>query len=148
MIFTNFLVGLPLMLLCLVIQVFVAHWCVTYYIGQVGKTTRGVFSGSRPLVIVMVAMMCGNFVQITLWGLLVVQLGEFADYYEAIYHSCVNFTSLGYGDVVMSKNWKLLGPLEAINGVLMLGMTAASLMVVLQHMIRSRLESAIKSTNA
>ena len=48
----------------------------------------------------------------------------------------MNFTSLGYGDIVMSKEWKLLGPLEAVNGVLMLGMTAAALMAILQHMIK------------
>ena len=48
----------------------------------------------------------------------------------------MNFTSLGYGDIVMSKEHKLLGPLEALNGVLMLGMTAAALMVILQHLIK------------
>jgi hypothetical protein len=47
----------------------------------------------------------------------------------------VNFTSLGYGDIVMSRERRLLGPLEAVNGVLMLGMTAAALMAILQHMI-------------
>ena len=47
-------------------------------------------------------------------------LGEFDQAYDAIYHSAVNFTSLGYGDIVMSRERKLLGPLEAVNGVLML----------------------------
>ena len=68
-------------------------------------------------------------------------LGEFTELYEAIYHSAVNFTSLGYGDVVMSKNWKLLGPLEAVNGVLMLAMTAAALMAILQQMIKTQLDA-------
>ena len=36
----------------------------------------------------------------------------------------------------MSKNWKLLGPLEAINGVLMLGMGAAALMAILQQLVK------------
>jgi galactitol-specific phosphotransferase system IIC component len=36
----------------------------------------------------------------------------------------------------MTKPWKLLGPLEALCGVLMLGMTAAALMAILQHMIK------------
>ena len=70
-------------------------------------------------------------------------LGEFAHLYEAIYHSAVNFTSLGYGDVVMGRERKLLGPLEALNGVLMLGMTAAALMVILQHMITSLRDAAV-----
>ncbi len=69
-------------------------------------------------------------------GGLFVVLGEFAELYDAVYHSAVNFASLGYGDIVMSKDWKLLGPLEAINGVLMLGMSAAALMVILQQLIK------------
>lgn len=50
----------------------------------------------------------------------------------------MNFASLGYGDIVMSKAWKLLGPLEAVRGVLMLGMTAAARMAILQQMIKSQ----------
>ncbi len=41
----------------------------------------------------------------------------------------------------MSKNWKLLGPLEAVNGVLMLGMTAAALMVILQQLVKAQIGS-------
>jgi hypothetical protein len=52
----------------------------------------------------------------------------------------VNFTSLGYGDVVMSKRWKLMGPLEAADGVLMVGMTSAALMAILQHLIKLQFE--------
>ncbi len=47
----------------------------------------------------------------------------------------MNFSSLGYGDIVMRHERKLLGPLEAVNGVLMLGMSAATLMAIVQHMI-------------
>ena len=49
----------------------------------------------------MLAMMVANLLQVALWGGLFVLLGEFEDLYAAIYHSAVNFTSLGYGDVVM-----------------------------------------------
>ncbi len=61
--------------------------------------------------------------------------------YEAVYHSAVNFTSLGYGDIVMSKRWKLMGPLEAANGVLMFGMTSAALMAILQQLIKVELDN-------
>ena len=93
-------------------------------------------AGIRPLLVAMVAMMLGTFVQVGLWGVLFVVLGEFTELYDAVYHSAVNFASLGYGDIVMSKQWKLLGPLEAINGVLMLGMSAAALMVILQQLVK------------
>ena len=93
----------------------------------------------------MLAMLAGNFLQIILWGILFLGLGEFTEPYEAIYHSAVNFASLGYGDIVMSKNRKLLGPIEAVNGVIMLGMTSAALMVILQQLIRAQRDEIIAS---
>ena len=141
MIVTNFLVGLPVMLLCLAIQAVVAFWSMRYYIRRMqgGAAEQRMRAGLQPLLIAMVAMMFGTFVQVILWGVLFVWLGEFTELYEAVYHSAVNFASLGYGDIVMQKQWKLLGPLEAINGVLMLGMSAAALMAILQHMVKSQL---------
>ena len=138
MILTNFLVGLPAMLVCLAIQAYVAFWCVRYFVRRIRqvKPEDRSQAGLRPLLVAMVAMMLGTFVQIGLWGGLFVVLGEFSELHEAVYHSAVNFASLGYGDIVMSKAWKLLGPLEAINGVLMLGMSAAALMVILQQLIK------------
>ena len=56
----------------------------------------------------------------------------------------MNFSSLGYGDIVMRRERRLLGPLEAVNGVLMLGMSAATLMAIVQHMITSLIE--VRST--
>jgi len=139
MIFTNFLVGLPVMLLCLVIQAVVSFWSMRYYIRCIQGGEQRIGAGLRPLLIAMLAMMVGTLVQVILWGLLFVWLGEFSEVYEAVYHSAVNFASLGYGDIVMHKRWKLLGALEAINGVLMLGMSAAALMAILQHMVKSQL---------
>lgn len=138
MILKNFLVGLPVMLVCIAIQAYVAFWCVRHYVRQARrmKPEDHALVGIRPLLVAMVGMTLGTFVQISLWGVLFIVLGEFSELYEAIYHSAVNFASLGYGDIVMSKDWKLLGPLEAINGVLMLGMGAAALMVILQQLVK------------
>ena len=138
MVITNFLVGLPAMALCLVVQVAVSFWSVQYLVLKTaGKSApRRFLAKIRPLVFAMLVMTAGSLVQIAVWGALFVGLGEFDELYEAIYHSAVNFTSLGYGDVVMSKTWKLLGPLEAVNGILMLGMTGGALMAIVQQLIR------------
>ena len=133
----NFLIGLPVMLVCLVLQVAVAFWSVRHCVSRSSLVGvgRGFLSGMRPLVVAMLAMMLCTLLQIVLWGGLFVWLGEFGQADDAIYHSAVNFTSLGYGDIVMSRPRRLLGPLEAANGVLMLGMSAAALMAILQQMI-------------
>jgi hypothetical protein len=137
MTFANFLIGLPVMLLCLIVQTAVAFWCVRYYVHHVPPvgSGQGFLAGMRPLIVATLAMLGGTLVQIMLWGGLFVWLGEFEQAYDAIYHSAVNFSSLGYGDIVMSRERRLLGPLEAVNGVLMLGMSAATLMAIVQHMI-------------
>jgi hypothetical protein len=134
----NLMIGLPTMLACLALQAAFTAWCVRYYYGwhAARQAGRQIF----PLLVVMVALMLGNLAQILLWGLLFMLLGEFTELYEAVYHSGVNFSSLGYGDVVMSKAWKLLGPLEAANGVLMFAMTGATLMAIVQQMVRTRIE--------
>jgi hypothetical protein len=134
----NFLVGLPVMLLCLIVQATVALWSVHHFVRRTEaiEDADRFLQSIRPLLTAMLVMMSGSLVQISLWGALFVYLGEFDELYQAIYHSAVNFTSLGYGDVVMGAKWKLLGPLEAMNGVLMLGMSAAALMAILQEVIK------------
>jgi hypothetical protein len=131
----NFLAGLPVMLLCLMLQVAVVFWCVRYSTAR-ASLRGGIWLAIRLLTVGLLAMMVVNLLQIILWGCLFVWLGEFEVIYLAIYHSAVNFTSLGYGDVVMNEKWKLLGPLEAANGILMMSMSAAALTAILQHIIR------------
>ena len=133
----NFLIGLPVMLLCLIVQTAVAFWCVRHYVSHLPQAGSGqrLLVGMRPLMVATLAMLGGTLVQIMLWGALFLWLGEFEQAYDAIYHSAVNFSSLGYGDIVMTRERRLLGPLEAVNGVLMLGMSAATLMAIVQHMI-------------
>ena len=86
----------------------------------------------------MLALLATALVQIALWATAFVLCGEFSDFEDTFYHSAVNFTTLGYGDIVMSRRWRLLGPLEAVNGSLMLGLSAALLFTVLGQVAESR----------
>jgi hypothetical protein len=64
--------------------------------------------------------------------------GEFRDLGTAFYHSAVNYTSLGYGDVLMSASWRLLGPLETANGTLLFGISTAMIFAVMLWLIQVR----------
>ena len=64
-------------------------------------------------------------------------LGQFEDFSTAFYHSAVNFSSLGYGDIVMSQHWRLLGALEAGNGVLMFGLSTGTIFSVMNRLFAS-----------
>ena len=79
-----------------------------------------------------------HLVEVGLWALLFVICGEFPAFGAAYYHSAVNYTTLGYGDMVMSPAWRLLGPLEAANGMLMFGVSTAMIYAVIHRLIQTR----------
>jgi hypothetical protein len=49
-----------------------------------------------------------------------------------VYFAFVNYTTLGYGDIVPVERWRLLGPITAMNGVLMFGWSTAVIFEVLR----------------
>ena len=130
---TNFLLGLPTMVLCLMLQTGLLVIVIRYYLKRQNNVNMASLWPSL-LVIngVMLLLVVGNLGQIAIWALLFRLLGEFQQFDDAFYHSAVNFGSLGYGDIVMSEQHKLLGALEAINGVLMIGVSTAALMSTFQ----------------
>ena len=85
--------------------------------------------------ILMIVLMLGNIVQVVFWALLYSALGAFEDFETAVYFSGVTFTSLGYGDVVLSGRMRLLAPLQAANGLMMFGITTALFIAAVQHAI-------------
>jgi Ion channel len=82
--------------------------------------------------------LAAHLVEIALWAVLFMICGEFRAFGAAYYHSAVNYTPLGYGDVIMSPSWSLLGPLEAANGMLMFGVSTAMIFAVIQRLIQAR----------
>ncbi len=110
---------------------------ITHY--QANNEINGAFRIDAVILsIVLTVMFAGHILQIAIWALLFVFLQEFTDFATAFYHSTVNFASLGYGDIVMSEKWRLLGALEASNGVLMFGLTAGTLLTVMTRLFSRR----------
>jgi hypothetical protein len=77
--------------------------------------------------------------QVAVWAGAFLLCGAQSDYATAFYHSAVNFTTLGYGDIVMAAGWRLLGPLEAANGVLQFGLSASAMSAVTHRLLELRL---------
>jgi hypothetical protein len=80
-----------------------------------------------------------HLIQIALWALAILMLGEASTFGEAFYCSAQNYTALGYGDFILSGQWRLLGPLEAINGLLLFGLSTALMFAILSRLITTRL---------
>jgi hypothetical protein len=132
----NLVIGVLTMCLCLVLQALLLASAMHYYARHKDWLNSPRLISSLMVIIgVMMLLLIGIFSQVAIWAALFVWLGEFPTFAEAFYHSAVNFATLGYGDIVMSDSHKLLGPLQAINGVLMIGVSTAALMSAFQDAI-------------
>jgi hypothetical protein len=133
-----FLVGAPVMILCLVLQATFISLCLRHY-GHFKVPPKHEPSPGHNIVLLAAVMMIltiGSLLQVAIWGALFMALGEFDELEDALYYSAVNFSTLGYGDIVMSERWRLLGPLEAMNGILMFGVSTALMTATVNYVIR------------
>ena len=123
------LMGCAMIIVCMGIQVLVVSILLhgLEVLEAKNLIKKSVIFAWTLLIVVLIVMFVGNLVQATLWAWLFMALGEFQDITTAFYHSLVNFTTLGYGDLVMTAERRLLGTLEAANGVFMLGLTTSVL---------------------
>lgn len=79
------------------------------------------------------------------WAGIYLALGEFSDLASALYFSVVTSTTLGYGDVVLSKRWQLLGTFEAMGGMILFGTSTAFLLGVMRGLFEDTVKPFVKS---
>ena len=84
----------------------------------------------------LVARMVGGLLLLHLaeaavWALFFVLLGLLPEFESAAYFSLTSYTTVGYGDLVLKQPWRLLGPIEAAVGILMLGWSTGLLVALL-----------------
>jgi Ion channel len=74
-----------------------------------------------------------HLAQISIWGLFYLWRGFLPNAEAAFYFSGVTYTSLGYGDIVLAKPWRLLAPIEGLVGVMMCGLSTGYFFVVVSR---------------
>ena len=82
---------------------------------------------------IVLAMFAGGLVEVAVWAAAFVLLGAISAAEPALYFSTVTFTTLGYGDVLLDEQWRLLGSFEAANGIIMMGWTTAIVVAAVQR---------------
>jgi len=88
------------------------------------------------LIAVMIAavtvLMIAHLAEVLVWSLIYVATSAAPEGSDLIYFAFVNYTTLGYGDVTPVERWHLLGPMTAMNGVLLFGWSTAVIFEVLR----------------
>ncbi len=73
-------------------------------------------------------------VEIWLWASIYLFLGEFSELETALYFSAVTSTTLGYGDITLSEQWRLLGTFESMGGLILFGVSTAFLLALFNRL--------------
>ncbi len=133
-------VGVAVVLCTIFIHALALSGTVTFFRREKRHGRTGVSFGIDTLIVSLsiLAAFLAHLFEIALWAWLFIVCKEFQDFGTAYYHSAVNYTTLGYGDMIMSPTWRLLGPLEGADGALMFGVSTAMIFAVTQRLILTR----------
>ncbi len=133
------LVGATVTVLTIFIHAASGRAMVALVVRAFRRGVAGVAFGTDVVVIAFAAMtlLTAHLLEVMVWAAALMLCGEFHGLGPAFYHSAVNYTTLGYGDIVMSARWRLMGPLEALDGMLMVGISTAALFAIIQRVLRS-----------
>ena len=81
----------------------------------------------RPLTlsVTVLGVFLAHVLEIWIWAIVLLFTREMHNLESALYFSIVTFTTVGYGDVTLTENWRMLGSIEAANGMLLFGWSTA-----------------------
>ena len=83
----------------------------------------------------VIVLMAAHIAEVFAWSIAYAIIGVAPDDADLLYFAFVNYTTLGYGDVTPLKRWNLVGPMTALNGVLLIGWSTAVMFEVLRKAI-------------
>jgi hypothetical protein len=119
------------------------HALASTWVIQIGRTmgqsarTRSSIFLIRVMIVTVSVLMLAHFCEICIWALVYSMLDVMpaTAHASSIYFAFVNYTTLGYGDIVPIERWNLLGPATAMNGVLLFGWSTAVIFEILRRAV-------------
>lgn len=126
---TQLALGAAIITLTIIVQVAILGILATFF----GRLKRWVAIGHKVLknVIAMVIsvlwLVLGITINTWIWAVSFYLIGEFDTIEKALYYAITTFTTLGYGDILLSEQWRIFGSLSAVNGLIVFGLNTAFL---------------------
>lgn len=132
-----FLVTVTLLFQCAGMAVLI-HWaraCIARGIKGLGPVRSAVL-----MVRFTTAMIILHILQIVLWTAFY-RWRCIRSWESSFYFSAATYSTVGYGDIVLPRMWRLLGPVEGITGVLMCGLSVSCLFAIATRMVETESNS-------
>ena len=87
-----------------------------------------------------------HLAEITVWALVYVWRGAMSDLASALYFSAVTYTTTGYGDLVLPADWRLIGAVEALTGILMCGWSTGFFFAIVSRVFESKTTVSVQTS--
>src|SRR5690349_10067103 len=87
------------------------------------------------MIATVLVLMAAHATEVFVWAAIYALTNAAPDGSDLVYFAFVNYTTLGYGDITPVAAWRLLGPMTAMNGVLLFGWSTAVIFEVLRKTI-------------
>ena len=123
------------------------HALVMTIVVRVARASRAKTKSRSSLVLVAVmiptvlVLMVTHAFEVIVWSLAYLMVNAAPAETDLVYFAFVNYTTLGYGDITPLERWRLLGPITAMNGVLLFGWSTAVIFEVLRRTLARAPES-------
>ena len=133
-----FALGMLIIVITVIIHAYVTLKWMDYFLAKYTRRDGLIVTGKtyRVLLLTAFVLLSAHMLEILIWASaywFLAPLSEIDTLETAFYFSVVTFTSLGYGDVTLGPEWRILSGMEALNGVLLVGWTTAFLYAILQR---------------
>jgi len=114
------LIGGSLMALCVLIHASGVTWALGR-LRAVSGSMQEFWRGTSVFVLVAAWIVLLHLFEIAVWAAFYSWKDAMPDMSSALYFSAVTYTTTGYGDLVLPAEWRLIGGIEALTGILMCG---------------------------
>lgn len=139
---SKLLIAFCLMALCVAIHAMGLIAVFRWMQARLARGTRDFWPSTWRLIRVATWTVFLHLVQILAWAFLYARQGAMPDLATASYFSAVTYTTTGYGDLVLPEEWRLVGGIEALTGILMCGLSTGLFLAVFTRIFGLNQKSA------
>jgi hypothetical protein len=133
---TTILIGIMLISLSIFIHAVATRIVMFLAIKQSSMNHKSLHVNLRVfwISLIVMIMLCASLFEALFWAITYMILGAVEVFENALYFSIVTYTTLGYGDITLTENYRLLASLQAANGIIIFGWSTAITMAVVQKL--------------
>jgi hypothetical protein len=141
------LIAFGIVAVCLLLHVVTIVFLADWILDQRDKRREqmGMLGYIVMLIVSFTVIIVLHMAEIGIWAVLYFERSLFPNFETSLYFSITCYTTIGFGDVLLPPAWRMLGGIEAVNGVLLCGLSTAFVFAIVNSMVQMRVA---RRTNA